>query len=136
MPNKDSLNSERSFPLSGFGHLLHPANSFRHPSDVLRDTDLTLNEKRAVLAAWASDACAVEASPSLRSAPGATRPVPIDDIFEALCQLDKEARSDASMSWADRQIRRQRIEDLRHRSKKGRARSPRSVEWKFQRRAG
>ena len=43
--------------------LLHPASAFAHPMDVVRDADLTLNEKRAILASWASDACAVEAAP-------------------------------------------------------------------------
>jgi hypothetical protein len=50
--------------------LLHPAQAFEHPSNVVTDPDLTLNEKRAILASWASDACAVEAIPSLRYAPG------------------------------------------------------------------
>ena len=40
--------------------LLHPAQAFSHPSDVVNDPDLTLNEKRAILASWASDACAVD----------------------------------------------------------------------------
>jgi hypothetical protein len=39
--------------------LLHPAQAFDHPSEVVTDPDLTLNEKRAILAAWASDACAI-----------------------------------------------------------------------------
>jgi hypothetical protein len=38
--------------------------AFVHPSHVVSDCDLTLSEKRAILAAWASDACAVEASPA------------------------------------------------------------------------
>jgi len=113
MTNKNSLQSENSFPPLGIANLLHPANAFSHPSDVVCDDDLTLGEKRAILAAWASDACAVEAAPSFRSAPGGAGPVPIDDIFEALSELDKEARNDAK-SWAGRQIRRQRIEKLRH----------------------
>ena len=50
--------------------LLHPAQAFEHPSHVLNDPDLTLNEKRAILASWASDACALEAAPHLRCAPG------------------------------------------------------------------
>ena len=48
--------------------LLHPAQAFEHPSQVVNDLDLTLNEKRAILASWASDACAIEAAPSLRRA--------------------------------------------------------------------
>jgi hypothetical protein len=70
--------------------LLHPAQAFRHPDDVVRDTDLTLNEKRAILASWASDACAVEAAPALRVAP-AGPPVRFDDVMDALRELDKLA---------------------------------------------
>jgi hypothetical protein len=118
MTNKTSLSAEHALsPLSGFGSLLHPGNAFCTPSDVVSDSDLTLNEKRAILAAWASDACAVEAAPSLRSAPGGTRTVPIDDILRALCELDKEARSNAEQDWANRQVRRQRVEDLRPRTR-------------------
>ena len=69
--------------------LLHPANAFNHPSEVLSDPDLTLNEKRAILASWASDACAVEAAPELRAGRnGAAR---FDDIMDALKKLDGEA---------------------------------------------
>ena len=46
--------------------LLHPASAFGHPMDVVRDADLTLNEKRAILSSWASDACALEEVPDLR----------------------------------------------------------------------
>lgn len=121
MTNKNSLHSENSFPPLGIADFLHPANAFSHPSDVLCDDDLTLGEKRAILAAWASDACAVEAAPSFRSTPGGAGPVPIDDIFEALSELDKEARGDAAKSWAGRQMRRQRIEDWRQELNQGRA---------------
>jgi hypothetical protein len=68
--------------------LLHPAQAFAHPSDVVRDPDLTLNEKRAILASWASDACAIEAAPALRQVGSKT--IPFDDIIEALRTLDKE----------------------------------------------
>jgi hypothetical protein len=47
-------------------NLLHPVQAFAHPRDVVHDSDLALNEKRAILASWASDACAVEATPTLR----------------------------------------------------------------------
>src|ERR1041385_2496011 len=69
--------------------LLHPAQAFGHPSEVVNDPDLTLNEKRAILASWASDACAIEAAPELRSSPSGTR-VQFDDIMEALRRLDKQ----------------------------------------------
>jgi hypothetical protein len=70
--------------------LLHPANAFSHPIDVVRDRDLTLNEKRALLAAWASDACAIEAAPELRIN-GTGNVVRFDDIMDALRLLDREA---------------------------------------------
>ena len=47
--------------------LLHPSKAFRHPLDVVRDTDMTVAEKRSVLASWASDACAIESNPALRA---------------------------------------------------------------------
>lgn len=72
--------------------LLHPAQAFQHPSHVVNDPNLTLNEKRAILASWASDACALEAVPHLRCAPGAKRPVLYDEVMEALRTLDKEVR--------------------------------------------
>lgn len=70
--------------------LLHPAHAFDHPNDVVRDPDLTLNEKRAILASWASDACAVESAPTLRQAPRG-RTVTFDDVIDALRALDTEA---------------------------------------------
>jgi hypothetical protein len=66
--------------------LLHPAQAFAQPMDVVIDPDLTLSEKRAILAVWASDSCAVEAVPALRRAP-----VAFDDIMDALRLLDQQA---------------------------------------------
>lgn len=73
--------------------LLNPARAFDHPAAVVNDSDLTLNEKRAILASWASDACAIEAVPALRSPPGGGKPVAFDDIMDALRALDEEARA-------------------------------------------
>jgi hypothetical protein len=70
--------------------LLHPAQAFAEPMDVVNDPDLTLSEKRAILAAWASDSCAVEAVPALRCAPGHA-PVEFDDLMDALRLLDRQA---------------------------------------------
>jgi hypothetical protein len=72
-------------------NLLHPARAFEHPRRVVNDPDLTLNEKRAILASWASDACAIEAEPTLRQAPGSVRPVTFDDVMDALRALDRQA---------------------------------------------
>jgi hypothetical protein len=69
--------------------LLHPANAFVHPSEVVNDPDLTLSEKRAILASWASDACAVEAAPALRRPPGKGA-IRFDDIMDALRDLDRQ----------------------------------------------
>jgi hypothetical protein len=71
--------------------LLHPANAFGHPSEVVNDPDLTLSEKRAILASWASDACAGEAAPAVRRPPGKAL-VRFDDIMDALRDLDRQAR--------------------------------------------
>ena len=70
--------------------LLHPAGAFRTPRDVVADPDMTVQEKRAILASWASDACAVEAAPELRSPPSAPT-VRFDDVMDALKALDGEA---------------------------------------------
>ena len=78
---------DESFDLTS---LLHPAQAFATPMDVVNDLDLTLSEKRAILAAWASDACAVEAAPDLRRAPG-RRPVPFEEIMDGLRELDRLA---------------------------------------------
>ena len=77
--------------------LLHPAQAFSHPSDVVKDPDLTLNEKRGILASWASDACAVESIPELRRAPiNGGRPVAFDDVMDALRALDIQAAETSS----------------------------------------
>ena len=70
--------------------LLHPAGAFRTPMEVVDDPDMTVQEKRAILASWASDACAVEAAPELRSPPSAPV-IRFDDIMMALKRLDGEA---------------------------------------------
>jgi hypothetical protein len=84
--------------------LLHPAQAFAHPSEVVSDPDLTLNEKRAILASWASDACAVDSAPALRHGGPGRPPIGFDDVMEALRMLDKQASA-----VADRYRRRRRI---------------------------
>ena len=89
--------------------LLHPAQAFEHPSNVVNDPDLTVNEKRAILASWASDACALEASPHLRCTPGGKQPVLFDDVMEALRTLDKQVNEKDSARYR-RVLHRRRIE--------------------------
>jgi hypothetical protein len=69
--------------------LLHPASAFDHPQDVVRDPNLTTEEKRAILSSWASDACAVESQPAMRLPPGAKQPVGFDNNVDALRSLDR-----------------------------------------------
>jgi hypothetical protein len=71
-----------------FNALLHPGTVFDHPRDVVADPTLSLSEKRAILASWASDASAIASHPALRAPDGLKAPVHIDDILEALCALD------------------------------------------------
>jgi hypothetical protein len=68
--------------------ILHPGSVYDHPRHVMADNELTLAEKRSILASWASDAAAVASCPSLRAIPGHRQPVSIDDILEALSALD------------------------------------------------
>jgi hypothetical protein len=69
--------------------ILHPGSFYDHPRDVVADTTLSIGEKRAILASWASDAAAVASNPALRELPGSSRMVTIDDVLEALSALDK-----------------------------------------------
>jgi hypothetical protein len=69
--------------------ILHPASVYEHPNDVVADATLSLGEKRAILASWASDAAAVASQPALRELPGSHRKVSIDDVLEALAALDQ-----------------------------------------------
>ena len=86
------LMSARKIPSElNLDEILRPADAFSHPQEVVCDPDLSINEKRAILASWASDACAVEAMPGLRRSPvGAT--VTFDDIMDSLKELDEQAR--------------------------------------------
>ncbi|HEX2652135.1 MAG TPA: hypothetical protein VHN11_00595 [Xanthobacteraceae bacterium] len=68
--------------------LLHPGTVFECPRGVVSDRSLTIPEKRAILASWASDASAMASCPALRTPHGLKAPVTIDEILEALCELD------------------------------------------------
>ena len=68
--------------------ILHPGSVYDHPSDVLADPTISIGEKRAILASWASDAASVTSNPALRELPGSYRMVTIDEVLEALSALD------------------------------------------------
>ena len=105
---------ERDFDLD---YLLHPAGAFRTPMEVVNDPDMTVQEKRAILASWASDACAVEASPELRE-PAPAKVVRFDDIMDALKRLDGEAAN--SPNYGKFINRAQRWKDLYRSDRRGR----------------
>ncbi|HEY2682090.1 MAG TPA: hypothetical protein VGL45_21075 [Bradyrhizobium sp.] len=73
--------------------LLHPGTAFEHPRDVVSDPNLSLAEKRAILASWASDASAIASCPALRAPDGLKAVVTIDEVLEALCALDGGPRN-------------------------------------------
>lgn len=99
-------------------YLLHPAGAFRTPMDVVADPDMTVQEKRAILASWASDACAVEAAPDLRRPPSAPV-VRFDDIMDALKRLDGEAADTPQYGKFINRAR--RLKDLYHSTRGGRS---------------
>jgi hypothetical protein len=68
--------------------ILHPASIYDHPDDVVADRTITIREKRAILASWASDASSVASNPTLRKLPGSHRMVTIDEVLAALMALD------------------------------------------------
>jgi hypothetical protein len=72
--------------------LLHPGTVFDHPRDVVAHPSLSIPEKRAILASCASDASAIASCPALRALAGLKAPVTIDEILEALCELDGSPR--------------------------------------------
>jgi hypothetical protein len=84
--NKDM--SDRPAATFDLDQLLHPAQAFGHPSEVVNDPDLTTHEKRAILSSWVSDACAEEAAPELRRSL-----VRVEEIMEGLRALDNESKS-------------------------------------------
>jgi hypothetical protein len=85
--------------------LLHPSRFYERPADVVVDDLLTVDERRAILSSWASDACAVESNPALRQPPHASSPVTFDEIMDALVQLERPRTSaprDAPLSGLPR----------------------------------
>jgi hypothetical protein len=69
--------------------LVTPAAAFSHPDEVLSHSGLTVAEKRAILASWASDAHAVEDMPWLRQLECGAR-VSLSEVLSALRSLDAE----------------------------------------------
>lgn len=86
-----------------FDCLVHPGMVFNHPQDVVSNLNLSLAEKRAILASWASDASAIASCPALRAPNLLKAPVHFDGILEALCALDKNGPRGAHAGKPKRQ---------------------------------
>ncbi|MEQ1409738.1 hypothetical protein ABK249_33080 [Neorhizobium sp. Rsf11] len=84
----DSKSAQEQAMAIGPELVLHPAFHFDHPSDVLAAEKIGSDEKRAILASWASDISAIESMPALRRLPGVERAVSFDEILDALKALD------------------------------------------------
>lgn len=91
--NVDTINSRASARSCDpeIDRLLHPGRFYERPADVVMDASLTHSERRAILSAWASDACAVDSAPPLRHPPFASQPVSFDEVMDALVALDQLA---------------------------------------------
>ncbi|WP_370090998.1 hypothetical protein [Rhizobium leguminosarum] len=61
----------------------------RRPIDVVRAPALSVDDRRTIFAAWASDLYAIDSKPALRQLPGTPEPVSIDDVQSALKELDR-----------------------------------------------
>ena len=86
--------SVSSTPLQAHGRGATPEAEtlpFSDPHEVLAHPALGTSEKRALLASWASDACAVENLPNWRRLPETGALVALDDILDALQVLDGAA---------------------------------------------
>lgn len=100
--NMPSIAPEASDP--SLDRLLFPARHFNHPYEVVGDRTLDIQEKRAILASWASDACAVESMPALRKPPGASSPVTFDAVMDALRCLD-DSRGEEGCDFKEQRAR-------------------------------
>jgi hypothetical protein len=80
-------------PLGAAVTILGTGRAFSTPAEVVASSDLTAEEKRAILASWASDAWVVESAPAFRECPFGGPPVLLDDVLAALCSLDADLDS-------------------------------------------
>lgn len=69
--------------------VLAPCLRLCRPIDVVRAPSLPVDDRRAILAAWASDLYAIDSQPSLRHLPGTPGAVLIDEVQAALGELDR-----------------------------------------------
>ena len=82
--------------------LLHPAEAFSHPMDVVDDCDLTSYEKRAILSSWAADACAMKDGPEVKQTIDGA--VSFDDVVDALRVLEMASERKSDSNRDDRHL--------------------------------
>ena len=70
---------------------VHLCGRISSPQELVDHPQLEPEVKRAILASWASDACAVRSRPSLRKPPELPRAVEFDAVLGALRMLDGSA---------------------------------------------
>jgi len=80
--------SENLIPFQPSTPEMPDAAIYTGPDDVVDDPNLTIADKRAILASWVSDARAVENAPTLRRIDSGAV-VEVDAILEALRALDQ-----------------------------------------------
>ena len=66
---------------------MHPDSVYDHPRAIVADQTISIGEKRAILASWASDAASGASKSALREVPGSHRRVTIDEVLEGLSAL-------------------------------------------------
>ncbi|MGO8038629.1 hypothetical protein [Rhizobium leguminosarum] len=96
----DHTNPHNAVDAISASHILHTHRHFDHPEEVV-SAGLSTDEKREILASWASDLHAVESLPELRHPPGVHHPVRYRDILDALKKLD-EWRGEGSQTQPTR----------------------------------
>ena len=111
---------EQSFQARKAPFEIMPYFALRGPSATrcTWDTDMTVAEKRSVLASWASDACAIESNPALRATRNGNV-VNYDDIIDALQSLDAGQSADTATYAFKRRQRRRRLSAWKGRGRGG-----------------
>src|SRR5688572_5281170 len=99
---RDGDDVEDTFDLDD---LLHPAQAFSLPSDVVNDPDLTLNESARSSPRGRPTPVRSDPLPRCR-VPNGSRPVGFDEIMDALRALDKQAHEAAESDRYRRVLRR------------------------------
>lgn len=86
--------------------VLVQGTQLRRPTDLVKTPSLSTDDKRAILAAWASDFYAVDSKPALRQLPGTPEPISIpmsakpefDRVSDAVDEVTKKFATEPEWS--------------------------------------